>query len=140
MRLKRVLLINSLLLFLSFLSCMRPPLFVRQENDTIIIDVATLGEYSSTVKRLRITNQSTGSVVWEIVASAGTPRLWKIELYLGSNPNRAPKAIRGSFTVISSPDAETFILESGVKYKVEAWGEGPRPAKEILTLMSVDQR
>jgi len=98
-----------LLLCLYLLSCMRPPLFVRQDGDTIIIDVATLGEYSSAVKRLRITDQSTGAVVREIVASSGTPRLWKLELSVGPNPNRAPEAIRGSFTVVSTPTLEMFI-------------------------------
>jgi len=124
---------------LCFLSCVRPPLSVRQEGGSVIIDVATLGEYSSAVQRLRITDQTTKEIVWEILASTGTARLWKVELSLGVNPSDPPRAVVGTFGVVLPKDVGTFELKSGVEYKIEVWGEGSRPAKEIVTLVPADQ-
>jgi hypothetical protein len=117
--------------------CGRPPLVVRQESGSVIVDLATLGEYPTTVKRLRISNPSTNAVVWEISVSTGTPQLWKLELSLGSNSKQPPKAAHGSYTVVFPSDTEEFTLEPGVAYAVEAWGEGARPAKTVVTLEPV---
>lgn len=130
---------ETLVLLLLFLlvGCGRPPLRVRQEGDSVIIDVATLGEYPTTIKRLRILNQSNDAVIWEIEA-AGLAEIWSVELSLGPNPNQPPEALHGEFFVVFPKDADTFILEPGT-YEIEAWGSGRWPTRVEVTLEPVNR-
>jgi hypothetical protein len=127
----------TLLLLLLLVGCGRPPLRVHQEGDSVIIDVATLGEYPTAIKRLRILSQSNDAVVWEISASTGLAELWSVELSLGSNPSQPPEALHGEFSVVFPLDVDAFSLEPNVMYRIEAWGSGRWPARVEITLEPV---
>jgi len=124
----------TLLLMLLLVNCGRPPLRVRQLGDSVTIDVATLGEYPTQIRRLRILNQSSNAVVWEVGVSNGTPETWSIELSLGPNANQPPDAIHGEFYVIYPLDADVFILEPETTYEIEAWGTGSWPSRAEMNL------
>jgi len=130
----------TLLLLFLLVNCGRPPLRVRQVDDTVIIDVATLGEYLTTINRLRILDQSSNTVVWEIGVSAGTPETQSVKLSLGSNANQPPEAVHGEFFVVYPLDTEEFVLEPGIAYEVEVWGTGRWPARAEMTLEPVNRQ
>jgi hypothetical protein len=120
---------------MSITGCERPPLHVRRTGATFVIDVQTLGEYQTSVRRIRLTRGR--EVVWEVVAREPTPQLHTLGLRIGANP-RAPQLCGGGQpTACDTPEADdrfavitpangTFRLEPGNEYELELWGSGSR--------------
>jgi len=100
----------------------RPPLRVTRDRDGVVIDVQSLGEHPTTVKRVRITDAATGRTVWDVVGASGF-QFNTIVLHAGANKSDQPDFLRGTVKVIT-PNSATFILAPGTNYDVEVWGAG----------------
>jgi hypothetical protein len=87
----------------------------------ITVDVQTLGEYPTTVKRIRLSERNRSAVVWEVAASDGTPQIHLFTLKPGDNPALL-EANSGSYRVVVPVARPLFLLKKGAKYRVEIWG------------------
>lgn len=112
-----------------------PPLRLAQRGSEVTIDVRTLGEYQTTVGRIRLTDVAERRVVWEIVAASGTPQIHKLTLSTGANPARLASKQAEGYRVVT-PAGDSFLLESGRRYLVEVWGAHTdgRPASGTFQL------
>lgn len=50
---------------------------IVQRGNDIVVDVQTLGEYPTTVDRIRLSDLNQSTVVWEIATANGTPQIPK---------------------------------------------------------------
>ena len=82
----------------------------------------TLGEYQTTVTRIRLVDKAADSVVWELKARSGTPQLNKIELKVGLNPSVLAGVSSGAYTVVT-PIGPSFSLAPGREYRVDLWAK-----------------
>ena len=96
-----------------------PPLKISHHGSAVTIDVQTLGEYPTSVSCVRVSEVSSGQVIWEI-RSVGIAQARSFILHVGEN-SASTHADHGTFRVIA-PLSQTFVLRSGVKYKIELWG------------------
>lgn len=127
--------IAGLLVVLSCnLRSMKPPLKVRTTRTGAVIDVRTLGEYPSSVRRLRLSKLPAEEVVWELESEGRPPQLWEISLVIGRNPAQVEGALYGSYRVIKPTAVDFFELKGNQEYKVEVWGDGSRRALETFVL------
>jgi hypothetical protein len=96
---------------------------VEHEAGFVELNVETLGEYPTTIRRVRLSDQATGTVLWEIMATEGTPQVHRIRLRLGPNGPKFIDADGGEYSVVV-PSADTpFLLLPATTYVVEVWGE-----------------
>ena len=95
-----------------------PPLRLVQESpEAVSIDVRTLGEYQTTVNRIRLYD-SQGTIVWEIAAQSGNAQIHQFLLKAGDNPALLTAAA-GTYGVIVPKGAERFFLQKGATYRLE---------------------
>jgi hypothetical protein len=65
------------LAFADFIGCFHePPLNLVVNDSNIVVHVETLGEYYTTVGRVRIEETSTGQIVYDAVAKSRKPQNW----------------------------------------------------------------
>ena len=118
-------------------SCAKVPLEVIEMGELVEINVELLGEYPSTVERIRVSQVKTNDVVWEIEAVSIAPQLWKFDLRPGLNPVHLALPIkRGAFRVLQPERDENFVLENGIEYRIKVWGsksETPRSRVFVLS-------
>jgi hypothetical protein len=81
--------------------------------------VSTLGEYVTTVDRIRIQSVDKATV-WELKAKVPNAQIIGFLLHAGSNPT-VPTDIADLYRAVS-PEATTFVLEKGRTYILEVWG------------------
>jgi hypothetical protein len=112
-----------------------PPLDVRNEDGAVVIDVTTLGEYQTSVTRFQLIIASTSTVVWEFVASSGTPQMWEVRLVSGENSAEPPPASNGKFRVSVPAEGRSFTLNSEDEYIVQVWGNRGRTARRSFRLV-----
>jgi hypothetical protein len=97
---------------------LRQPLDVATSKGAVTIDVRNLGEYSSNVRRIRLSEAGTSRAIWELEAQGGeTFPLGTIELRAGLNPS-VPDGVKGARVV--TPGTATFQLQPG-GYRVDLW-------------------
>jgi hypothetical protein len=106
----------------------RPPLRLEQSGSSVIAHVETLGEYPTTVGRVRITEAASGKVVFEVAASkefAGkmAMQIHNFRLTAGENSTRAVEPEINPYTVVVPNGKNTFTLQPGVKYRLTLWGD-----------------
>ncbi len=125
----------SSLVLVILASCTKPPLEIRRTDSGIVLDLQTLGEYPTSVDRLRLVRLPENTLVWEVAVAIGNPQVWTVSLVVGSNPSR-PEAgpVAGDWEVIYPKNENSFELERAVRYRVSVWGEGPRPATAEFSL------
>ena len=97
-----------------------PPLRIAGEKGSALIDVSTLREYPTTVIRIRLSEASNSTVLWELNAN-GVAQIRGFTLVKGQNPSNV-KAEYGEYTVLTPQNSAAFILRSRTKYKIELWG------------------
>src|ERR1700730_4100303 len=97
----------------------KPPLRVHCVRGGVILDVQTLGEYQTSISRIRIVD-SHGETVWEVEARARIPQLHEVSLHCGSNPVRIPEF--DEFGVVVPTSSDSFVLKSKEDYTAEVWG------------------
>ena len=86
-----------------------------------MVDVQTLGEYPTTVDRIRLSDMKQSTIVWELVALNGDAQLHEFTLKAGENPT-LPDSDYGKYRVIAPEGADRFVLRRGTKYRIELWG------------------
>lgn len=100
-----------------------PPLRLVQEGGVVTIDVQTLGEYQTTIRRIRLTEHREDRVVWEVVATSGTPQIGTLTLKGGKNPTAVANVQSGQYRVLTPQGADSFLLKGGTQYLIEMWGD-----------------
>lgn len=93
----------------------------------MVFNVATLGEYPTTVKRIRIQEASSGKIILELATETGTPQIHEFRLSLGDNQALVADPEHGSYHVMLPKDKGTFFLQPRVNYRVSIYGEGWLP-------------
>ncbi len=84
-----------------------------------LIDVQWLGEYQSNVRRIRISEDRSGTALWELKASDGSSfPLWTVHVHDGLNPV-LPEGLLGAEIV--APGSKMFRLHAGRTYRVDLW-------------------
>jgi len=103
-----------------------PPLRIRHSGDGVTVGVETMGEYMTTISRLRLSDTRTGAIVWEVRADGKTPQIWRVELIPGENQPALTSIPMGrKYKVVTPRDRPTFTLTRGTPYLVEVWGASP---------------
>jgi hypothetical protein len=97
-----------------------PPLRIVGSGTKLTADVSTLGEYPTTVAKIRLSNAESNAVVWEVRAD-GVAQLHGLTLVAGQNPARIA-ADYGSYRVIIPSSSESFLLRESTEYRIEIWG------------------
>ena len=98
------------------------PLQVTTHEGDVMVDAQNLGEYYSSVSKIRVEELPTGVTVWEAVATdaRGTSPVWKFVLKSGLN--RLPAGLEGFRTTVPSSE-EAFQIIPGRAYRVVLWGK-----------------
>lgn len=99
-----------------------PPMHLALRDQEVTIDVATLGEYPTSVNRIRLSD-SNNQIVWEAVAQNGDAQIYSFVLKSGENPVELD-ADHGAYRVIAPRPANKFVLTAGARYRIELWGRG----------------
>ena len=97
-----------------------PPLRITQNGPMLKVDVSTLGEYPTTVSRIRLSDARNHDVVWEISAN-GIAQMHGFKLVVGQNPVRLDTDY-GSFRVVTPSGSNSFDLKKGAEYRIDLWG------------------
>jgi len=123
---KRILiLLCSFLVLSAAVGCFkRPPVKLENSGSSVIVHVETLGEYPTTVRRVQISNATSGKVILELQAENGTPQIYNFRLSAGENSTRIADPEHGSYRVVEPSGKKTFTLEAGVRYRLSIWGNG----------------
>lgn len=97
-----------------------PPLRITRNGLTLKVDVSTLGEYPTTVSRIRLSEARNHDVVWELSAN-GIAQMHGFKLVVGQNPVRVDTDY-GSFRVVTPSGSNSFDLKKGAEYRIDVWG------------------
>jgi hypothetical protein len=87
-----------------------PPLQLVQTGTEITVDVQMLGEYPTTVNRVRLSDLDHPAVVWEIVTLHADTELHDFTLKMGENPALLD-ADHGSYRVVAPPRSAALHTE-----------------------------
>lgn len=116
----KVLLLAAALLALA--GCLAVPFAVRVKGDVATIDVSTLGEYPTSVSRIRLSEVSHQAVVWEVAAGSRVPQIWGLALRVGDNPAALTSAFQGrGYRVVYPMGKSVFVLKRRTLYRLEMW-------------------
>ena len=102
--------------------CEEPPLRIWQDGDAAEIHVETLGEYPTTINRIRLISVQDGRVVWEVKTRSGTPQIHAFRLRQGNNLVSLVDPYTGTYEIVSPENSHFFRMERGVRYKISLWG------------------
>lgn len=102
-------------------SC-RPPLRITKNGGAVHIDVQTLGEYPTTVAKVRLLDATNDAVIWEVRARGGA-QLSTFELKAGANPRAISHVAWGNMEAVT-PQQPTFTIDPSRPYILEVWGTG----------------
>lgn len=118
-----------------------PPLRVTPGENEVMVDVMTLGEYPTAIRKIRLMDADSSETIWELRADATVPKIWKFSLRKGENPGYANNATiledlkDKKYRVIIPEEAQTFRLEANKEYVIQVCGEGSwRCPKRIFTI------
>lgn len=117
--------------------CSGPPLRVSDTNGGVVVDVQTLGEYPTDVKKVRLTRANTGEVVWELNADetqGRVPQLAQFPLHAGPNQTQIKDVLYGTYEVVVPRNRDTFSLQRGVQYELTVWGDSGRSNKAMISM------
>lgn len=102
--------------------CFRPPLRITKDGDAVRIDVQTLGEYPTTIAKVRLLDATSDAVIWEVRARGGA-QLSTFELKAGANQRAISHVAWGNMEAVT-PQAPTFTIDPSRPYIIEVWGTG----------------
>lgn len=111
----------------------KPPLRIIESWNKVTVDVQTLGEYRTTVMRIRLMNKTSGQVVWELKTQSGTPQIHQIELKIGENPAILNGVLSGTYAVVTPDSTATFSLAADREYEIQLWGGESESSKVTRT-------
>jgi hypothetical protein len=124
----------SLALVVSALGCdwMPPPFRIVPSGGGVILDVQTLGEYMTSISRIRISDER-GAVIWDLRAKGRAPQIWTVKLHCGSNNSLIVGEYHEYEVVV--PKSPTFVLRAKATYIAEVWSPHSwLPARRSFTL------
>jgi hypothetical protein len=98
-----------------------PPLSIVHDGSKLTVDVNTLGEYQTTVTRIRLSDVNSRAVVWDLRQPDGTAQIHGFTLNVGKNAAQLD-SIPGSYRIVVPSDSGTFVLRKGAEYRLELWG------------------
>jgi hypothetical protein len=113
----------------------RPSIRLTQTGDTVVVHVETLGEYPTTITRVRLTDRDTGDVVLELIALFPTEsrsQIYEITLCAGQNNVAAVFPEYEAYRTVTPASKKSFTLKRGKKYLVEMWGKSSRASKAVI--------
>src|SRR6266849_6913643 len=61
------------------------PFEIKIKGERAKVDVSTLGEYPTSVSRIRLSEQDSGKVLWELTSGHRSPQIWGFTLRVGAN-------------------------------------------------------
>jgi hypothetical protein len=121
MKLRQILTITlSVILTLPGCSSM-PRIKVTNSPGKVVLDVQTLSEYPTTVRRVRLTDNA-GQTVWEIRTKQGTPQLHALAFVAGANSVNLASSDSGKYEIVAPKNGSQFYLKAGTEYTVQIWG------------------
>lgn len=95
-----------------------PPFRLFRIGNDVVIDVQTLGEYPTTVNRIRLSELNRAKIVWEVKTQHGTPQIHEFSLKADENfPALEPQY--GDYRTVVPNGEGRFILRKGTKYRIE---------------------
>src|SRR6266498_2959089 len=100
--------------------CGRPPLRVKPAGNGVVVDVQTLGEYPTTVRRIRLTCSDV--VIWEVKAVAEVAQIHRFTIRPGDNPCYQDDVSEPEFRVVVPADCGVFWVRRGERCGIEIWG------------------
>jgi hypothetical protein len=107
---------------LALAGCLAVPFEVRVKGDVATIDVSTLGEYPTSVSRIRLSEASHQTVVWQVVAGSRVPQIWALDLRVGDNPAALTRVFQGlRYRVVFPRGKSLFVLKRRALYRLEIW-------------------
>ena len=112
----------AVLVVLLYVGMFGVPLQVDVENGAIWVDTQVLGEYYTSLSRIRLTDTKTGATVWEAtsIQNDGLTPVWKFSLIPGEN--ELPERLVAGFRTIVPEHKATFVLTPGRRYRIDVWG------------------
>jgi hypothetical protein len=109
---------------LELAGCLAVPFDVKVDGKVATIDVSTLGEYPTSVSRIRLSQVSNQSVVWELIAGSKIPQIWSLTLHVGENSVALENTFHGrSYKIVHPLHNSTFALKENTRYRLELWNE-----------------
>ena len=107
------------------------------DGNSAVIDLRFLGEYPTSVRRVRLHDPTTNAVLWEILSPEGNGQLWELRFSGGSNP-AVPLSFNGRGYEVLVPEGDTvFSLKSGAKYVVEIWFKSTESEPDSRTSITI---
>jgi hypothetical protein len=100
-----------------------PPLKLEMKGNSATVHLETPDENQTPVSHVRIKDDSTGDVIYEVVADGQTPLVFNFELSVGQNTTQVVSFKRNAYRVVAPQGIRTFTLQRGVKYRLTVWGD-----------------
>jgi hypothetical protein len=97
----------------------------------VTFNVQTLGEYPTTVNRIRLLDSNL-AIIWEVAAQNGDAQIYRLVLKAGDN-SALLDADHGAYRVIEPKTGNRFVLSNGSRYRIELWGRD-----NVLSRRSID--
>ena len=114
----------------------KPPVKVVSSPGKVIIDVQTLGEYPTTVRRVRLLDAA--QPIWEVRTKQGTPQIHTLSFVVGANPVKLASPDTGEYELMTPETGNTFQLKAGTNYTIQIWGdsEHTKPVQATFRLQN----
>jgi hypothetical protein len=114
-----------------------PPLdFDKPHDGQVVAHIDVLGRIGADISRIRITNTTDNTVVWDVRPLSNRSECWNscwnLTFKVGPNPasfNAGPQAF-----VAQVPQTPAFVLAPGTLYLFEAWDSKGRLASDRFRL------
>ena len=97
-----------------------PPLRVDYSPNAVTIDVATLGEYPTSIDEIRLLDANR-MVIWEVAGQRGEAQIYRLTLRVGNNPAHLV-ADHGTYQIVTPTNIDHFVLSRGGRYWIELRG------------------
>jgi hypothetical protein len=103
-------------------ACGRPPLRIQPSGQSVRVDVQTLGEYKTTVGRIRLSCD--GQRTWEVLAGSDSSQIHGFTLRPGVNPCYQDEVSEPEYRVVFPVGSPNFEIRAGAVCALEIWGSG----------------
>jgi hypothetical protein len=108
-------------------------------DNRVNIDVRNLGEYGTEVSRIRIRNQETKEVAWEVVHK-DAPQIPGFWMKVGDNPVLPENLEDFGYDVVVPVSKQNIKLAPGIIYEVEVWSKNQRSIARGSFIFSQERR
>ena len=100
-----------------------PTARLEHRRDAVTVHVEFLGEYPTTVRRIRLMNATTRETLFEIAAAKGSPQIHSFPLVAGENRVDVLEPYSGTYAILTPQGKNTFDLERKTPYLLSVWGD-----------------